>query len=53
MMYDYDLARFDEVFNHIYDTVAEKTEVCVADDHLEAILNAVLVVAYGGEFECA
>ena len=50
-MYDYDLARFDEVFHHIYDMIAEKSGENVADDNLDSILNAVLCVAYGGEIE--
>lgn len=50
-MYDYDLARFDEVYRHIYDLIAETSGANVADDNLEFILNAVLCVAYGGEIE--
>ena len=53
MMYDYDLTRFDEVFHHVYDTVAEKVGDNVAADNIEAILNTVVCVAYGWEAENA
>ena len=46
-MYDYDLARFDEVFEHVFDVVSERIGENVACDSIDLILNAVLVIAFG------